>query len=147
MQYHFNQFILDTERFELSKDGDPLAIEPQVIELISLLILHRHRLVSKEEINLWLMSNRLCVMPVASYKTHCAKLVEAEERLYDLEPKLRRLEAMKLGDLAEQNKHLKKKRASLKRKLERLKTNRVKRLLSLLAKARSRNRKAQPQTP
>lgn len=104
-------------------------------------------MISKEEINLWLMSNRLCVMPIASYKTYCTKLVEAEERLLDLEPKLRRLEAMRLGDLAEQNKHLKKKRASLKRKLERLKTNRVKRLLSLLAKARSRNRKAQPQTP
>jgi hypothetical protein len=104
-------------------------------------------MISKEEINLWLMSNRLCVMPITTYKSYCSKLVEAEERLHDLEPKLKRLEAMKLGDLAEQNKHLKKKRAGLKRKLERLKTNKVKRLLSLLAKARSRNRKAQPQTP
>jgi len=103
-------------------------------------------MISKEEINLWLMSNRLCVMPITTYKSYCTKLVEAEERLHDLEPKLRRLEAMRLGDLAEQNKLLKKKSVGLKRKLERLKTNKVKRLLCLLAKSRNRNRNTQPQT-
>ncbi len=59
MQYHFNQFVLDTERFELSKADKPLAIEPQVIELIALLIKHRHRLVSKEEINQEIWQGRI----------------------------------------------------------------------------------------
>ena len=31
--YTFDQFVLDTDRFEISKNGCPLHAEPQVIEL------------------------------------------------------------------------------------------------------------------
>lgn len=51
MQYHFNDFILDTDCFELSKGGARLRCEPQVIELLKLLIENRDRLVDREEIN------------------------------------------------------------------------------------------------
>ena len=50
MRYHFNDFILDTQSFEITKDGNILAAEPQVVELIVLLIKNRERLVTKEEI-------------------------------------------------------------------------------------------------
>ena len=51
MRYQFNEFILDTDRFELFRDGEHLDAEPQVIELLALLVQNAHRLVSKEEIN------------------------------------------------------------------------------------------------
>ncbi len=51
IQYTFNQFTLDTACFELRKDGERLHCEPQVIELLALLIENRDRVVDKEEIN------------------------------------------------------------------------------------------------
>ncbi|MGH1463163.1 MAG: winged helix-turn-helix domain-containing tetratricopeptide repeat protein [Neptuniibacter sp.] len=50
MRYLFNEFTLDTERGELSRQGEPVHSEPQVIELLSLLVKHHDRTVSKEEI-------------------------------------------------------------------------------------------------
>ncbi|MEH6580986.1 MAG: tetratricopeptide repeat protein [Halioglobus sp.] len=51
MQYQFDDFILDSERFELQKSGALLHCEPQVIELLVLLVENHERMVSKEEIN------------------------------------------------------------------------------------------------
>ncbi|MDH3694363.1 MAG: tetratricopeptide repeat protein [Gammaproteobacteria bacterium] len=51
MRYQFNGFVLDTHRFELSKGGSLLHVEPQVIELLVLLIENRDRMISKQEIN------------------------------------------------------------------------------------------------
>jgi TolB-like protein len=51
MRYSFNDFTLDTDRFELSKDNVRLHCEPQVIELLTLLLENRDRVVGKEEIN------------------------------------------------------------------------------------------------
>ncbi len=51
MRFRFKQFTLDTERFELLDEDVMLHVEPQVIELLALLIKNRSRLVTKEEIN------------------------------------------------------------------------------------------------
>lgn len=51
MRFQFNGYILDTERFELSHNEQLIHVEPQVIELIGLLVENRDRMVSKEEIN------------------------------------------------------------------------------------------------
>ena len=51
MLYRFNDFVLDTDCFELCKNGISIHVEPQVIELLTLLIDNRDRMVSKEEIN------------------------------------------------------------------------------------------------
>lgn len=51
MRYQFGEFTLDTERFELSRAGEAIPAEPQVIELLALLVAQGHRMVSKEEIN------------------------------------------------------------------------------------------------
>lgn len=51
MQYQFNDYLLDTDLFELQKQGQALRVEPQVIELLTLLVENSDRMVSKEEIN------------------------------------------------------------------------------------------------
>ena len=51
MRYQFKDFILDTDRFELFRNDEHIDAEPQVIELLALLVQNAHRLVSKEEIN------------------------------------------------------------------------------------------------
>ncbi|MCG7199950.1 winged helix-turn-helix domain-containing tetratricopeptide repeat protein [Marinobacter pelagius] len=51
MRYRFDDFELDTECFELTRSGVALATEPQVIELLVMLVQNRHRMLSKEEIN------------------------------------------------------------------------------------------------
>lgn len=50
MRYRFQDFVLDSERFELLKQGEPVHAEPQVIELLLLLLENNGRMVSKEEI-------------------------------------------------------------------------------------------------
>jgi adenylate cyclase len=51
MRYRFNDYLLDTQTLELSKNGVLIHSEPQVIELLALLVENSHRLVTKEEIN------------------------------------------------------------------------------------------------
>jgi len=49
MRYTFDRFCLDTDRYELRRDGTPIHIEPQVIELLKLLLESGGRMVSKDE--------------------------------------------------------------------------------------------------
>ena len=55
MRYLFGQCQLDTTRRELYFQGQLVKIEPQVYEVLTYLIRHRHRIVSKNELlqNLW----------------------------------------------------------------------------------------------
>ena len=48
MLYTFDQFVLDTNRFEISKRGNALRTEPQVVELLTYLVRNRDRVVSRE---------------------------------------------------------------------------------------------------
>ena len=50
MIYRFGAFRLDTEAYELRASGAVVAVEPQVLALLRLLIENRERLVSKDEI-------------------------------------------------------------------------------------------------
>lgn len=50
MIYRFGEFELDTKSYQLSKAGSQVAIEPQVFDLLSYLIVNRSRLVSRAEI-------------------------------------------------------------------------------------------------
>jgi DNA-binding winged helix-turn-helix (wHTH) protein len=50
MIFRFGSFTLNTETCELTSDGAPVALEPQVLSLLVLLIRNRDRLVSKDEI-------------------------------------------------------------------------------------------------
>ena len=50
MVVRFGDFELDRERYELRRDGVPLAVEPQVFDMLAFLVRHRDRVVSRDEI-------------------------------------------------------------------------------------------------
>nr|WP_298378437.1 winged helix-turn-helix domain-containing protein [uncultured Halomonas sp.] len=51
MLYSFNQCWIDTDKFELTLASHRVAVEPQVLDLLILLIENRERVVSKSEIH------------------------------------------------------------------------------------------------
>lgn len=59
MIYRFDQFELDMARFELRRDGVPVAIEPQVLSLLALLVANPDRMVSKDEVIEKIWNNRI----------------------------------------------------------------------------------------
>lgn len=50
MVFRFASFELDPHKFELRRDGEALSIEPQVFELLQLLVSQADRIVTKDEI-------------------------------------------------------------------------------------------------
>ena len=50
MRYFFEDCVLDTDKRELRRGGDPVSIAPQVFDLLEFLILNRERVVSKDEL-------------------------------------------------------------------------------------------------
>lgn len=50
MTWSFGDFQLDPERFQLSRRGQPVRLEPQVLSLLIHLVQNRDRLVTKDEI-------------------------------------------------------------------------------------------------
>lgn len=50
MTFLFGPYSLDPERYELRRGGDLVAVEPQVLEVLTHLVLHRDRVVTKEEL-------------------------------------------------------------------------------------------------
>ncbi len=50
MRYLFEDCVLDTSRRELRRGAMPVAVEPQVFDLLFHLVLHRDRVVSKDEL-------------------------------------------------------------------------------------------------
>lgn len=59
MNYAFDEFELDAERAELRCAGQPVRIEPQVFDLLKLLVSVNNRLVSKDEIFAELWGDRI----------------------------------------------------------------------------------------
>ena len=49
MLYIFESYSLDTDRRELRRGGDIVALQPQVFDLLQYLIVNRDRVVSKED--------------------------------------------------------------------------------------------------
>lgn len=50
MNYRFESFELDTDRYELRRGGQPVAVEPQVFSVLTMLVENRHRMVEREEL-------------------------------------------------------------------------------------------------
>ena len=50
MIYQFNVFELDTQRYQLTKNGNQVVIEPQVFDLLNYLIANRDKMVSRQEL-------------------------------------------------------------------------------------------------
>ena len=50
VRYIFDQFAVDTDRFELSENGEAIHAEPQVIELLIFFIRNRGRLITRDDL-------------------------------------------------------------------------------------------------
>ena len=50
MRYTFETYTLDTDRRELRRAADLIALEPQVFDLLEYLIRNRDRVVSKDDL-------------------------------------------------------------------------------------------------
>jgi DNA-binding winged helix-turn-helix (wHTH) protein len=50
MIYTFDGYELDLDQFELRRDGERVAVEPQVFDVLAHLVEHRTRVVSKIEL-------------------------------------------------------------------------------------------------
>jgi DNA-binding winged helix-turn-helix (wHTH) protein/predicted ATPase len=48
--YFFENFTLDTDRRELRRDSDPIAVEPQVFDILEYLVRHCDRVVSRDDL-------------------------------------------------------------------------------------------------
>jgi len=48
--YRFEDYLLDTDRRELERGGEPVALEPQVFDVLVCLIRNRDRVVSKDDL-------------------------------------------------------------------------------------------------
>lgn len=48
--FKFDNFVFDSERFQLKCQGEPAALRPKALQLLSLLIVNRERVVPKSEI-------------------------------------------------------------------------------------------------
>ena len=48
--YAFGDCELDSERYELRRDGQRQHVEPQVFDLLAYLLAHRDRVVTREEL-------------------------------------------------------------------------------------------------
>ena len=59
MQFVFDNHMLDTDRRELRRGGEPIAVEPQVFDLLVYLVQNRDRVVSKDDLIASVWSGRI----------------------------------------------------------------------------------------
>jgi DNA-binding winged helix-turn-helix (wHTH) protein len=50
VQFQFDDYMLDTERRDLHRGATPVAVEPQVFDLLVYLLRNRNRVVTKDEL-------------------------------------------------------------------------------------------------
>ena len=50
MQFHFSNHVLDSAVRELTRDGQIVAVEPQVFDLLMYLVEHRDHVVTKDDL-------------------------------------------------------------------------------------------------
>ena len=59
MQFRFADYVLDTKRRELRRGSEPIAVEPQVFDLLVHLVQNRERVVSKDDLIASVWSGRI----------------------------------------------------------------------------------------
>jgi len=71
--YRFESFELDTDRYELRREGKPVAVEPQVFSVLTMLVENRHRMVPREEMIETIWSGRAVSDSVLSSRIKSAR--------------------------------------------------------------------------
>ncbi|MCZ7596965.1 MAG: tetratricopeptide repeat protein [Gammaproteobacteria bacterium] len=79
MRYRFGQFTLDTDSYELRRGEAPIDVEPQVIELIALLVAGAGRMVSGTEINEKVWGGRVVSEAALSSRIKAARRVLGDD--------------------------------------------------------------------
>lgn len=79
MRYRFGQFTLDTDSYELRRGEAPIDVEPQVIELIALLVAGAGRMVSRTEINEKVWGGRVVSEAALSSRIKAARRVLGDD--------------------------------------------------------------------
>ena len=51
MRYVFGDYVLDTDRYALHRQGTPVSLAPQAFQLLTYLLEHRDRMVTKGELH------------------------------------------------------------------------------------------------
>jgi len=59
MRYSFDECVLDLERRELAKGGQPVDVEPQVFDLLVFLLRNRERVVSRDDVIVGVWGGRI----------------------------------------------------------------------------------------
>jgi adenylate cyclase len=59
VQFLFTDYTLDTSRRELRRGSEPIAVEPQVFDLLVYLVQNRDRVVSKDDLITWVWGGRI----------------------------------------------------------------------------------------
>ena len=59
MIYHFANFELDPDRFELRSEGKPVEIEPKSFDMLKLLVLNHSRTLTRDEMHNFIWQNRI----------------------------------------------------------------------------------------
>src|SRR6478609_4933799 len=73
MIFHFTDHLLDTERRELRRGAEPVAIEPQVLDLLIHLLENRERVVSKDDLIASVWEGRIVSDATLSSRIYAAR--------------------------------------------------------------------------
>jgi TolB-like protein/cytochrome c-type biogenesis protein CcmH/NrfG len=73
MRFFFADHVLDTDRRELRRSGEPIDVEPQVLDLLIYLIECRDRLVSKDDLIASVWSGRIVSDATLSSRVYAAR--------------------------------------------------------------------------
>ena len=73
MLFWFDEFVLDTARRELRGTAGPIAVEPQVFDLLAYLISNRDRVVSKDDILAAVWKGRLVSESALTTRVNAAR--------------------------------------------------------------------------
>ena len=79
MVYSFGDFRIDAGRFEIARGGRVLAVEPQVLELLLLLLKHRDRVVTRDELLETVWSGRVVSDTTLSSRIKTARQVIGDD--------------------------------------------------------------------
>jgi len=71
--YVFEDYALDMDRRELRRGSEPIALEPQVFDLLAYLIGNRERVVSKEDLIASVWQGRIVSESAMSSRINAAR--------------------------------------------------------------------------
>src|SRR5215475_11761610 len=73
MRFVFSDHILDTDRRELHRGAEAIAVQPQVLDLLILLLQNRDRVVTKDELIATVWGGRIVSEEPLTSRIHAAR--------------------------------------------------------------------------